>query len=351
MTPGYWSGRRVLLTGHTGFKGAWLACWLTHLGAKVTGYSLPPEHDDGTYAALTPLDLAEEVTGDVLDAAALSAAFSSARPEVVLHLAAQPLVRRSFREPALTYATNVVGTANVLTAARETSSVTAVLVVTSDKVYADTSRPTGCVEGDALGGKDPYSASKACAELVVASWRASWPDAPPVATARAGNVVGGGDRGRDRLIPDVLRALDEDRPVRLRNPGATRPWQFVLEPLSGYLTYAERLALAPESVPPAVNFGPRLDEPPVPVAEVVETLLTLHGGGRWEDEVTPQPAEAQTLVLDPSLAERALGWRPRTTVRDALDRTLAWHLSQQRGEDMRAVTLRQISEFVEQESA
>jgi CDP-glucose 4,6-dehydratase len=272
-------------------------------------------------------------------------------PEVVLHLAAQALVRRSHRDPAATYATNVTGTANVLQAVREQPSVRAVVVVTSDKVYADTSQPGGCREEDPLGGHDPYSASKACAELVVRSWRASYPDAAAVVTARAGNVIGGGDRGEDRLVPDVLRCFDEKRTIRLRNPSATRPWQFVLEPLSGYLAYADRLLQEPQRVEPTLNFGPDPRPAQVPVADVVELLVRLHGSGAWERNLHPQPAEAQTLSLDPGRAAGALGWRPRSDVVEALTWTLRWHEAQQAGRDLVELSLEQIAEFTRKEPA
>lgn len=350
VSTGSWSGRRVLLTGHTGFKGAWLALWLRHLGAEVSGLALPPEHLDGAWAALGSAAAVDELVGDVRDLSTVTAALRRSEPEVVLHLAAQALVRRSHRDPATTYATNVTGTANVLQAARAQPSVRAVLVVTSDKVYADTSRAGGCREDDPLGGSDPYSASKACAELVVRSWRASYPQAPSVVTARAGNVIGGGDRGEDRLVPDVLKAFGEGRMVRLRNPAATRPWQFVLEPLSGYLAYADRLLLDSD-LEPALNFGPDPTSPQVPVADLVEQLLQLHGTGGWERDAGPQPAEAQTLALDPGRAATALGWRPRSDVVEALTWTLRWHEVQQAGGDLVDLSLQQITEFSSKEPA
>lgn len=352
VTAGTWSGRRVLVTGHTGFKGAWLTLWLRSLGADVVGLSLPAEHADGAWAELSRGVDAEEVLGDVRDAGLVRDVLHRTAPDVVLHLAAQALVRRGHRDPAGTYSTNVDGTVNVLAAAREQPSVRAVVVVTSDKVYADTARPGGCREDDALGGADPYSASKACAELVVRSWRASYPAEPHVVTARAGNVIGGGDRGEDRLVPDVLTAMTEGRSVRLRNPGATRPWQFVLEPLSGYLAFAEALLARPDDVPAALNFGPSATAAQVPVAEVVEHLARLQGdGSSWEPDDGPSPPEAQILALDPSLAGRALGWRPRSDVMDALAWTLQWHNAQRAGSDLVEVSLQQIAQFTAREHA
>jgi CDP-glucose 4,6-dehydratase len=323
---------------------------LRALGAHVVGLSLPAEHADGAWAALAPGADVEEVLGDVRDAALVRDVVGRSAPDVVLHLAAQALVRRSHRDPLTTYATNVDGAANVLAAAKAQPSVRAVVVVTSDKVYADTSRPGGCREDDPLGGADPYSASKACAELVVRSWRATYPAAPPVVTARAGNVIGGGDRGEDRLVPDVLQAFDQERPVRLRNPRATRPWQFVLEPLSGYLAFADGLLARPDEVPPALNFGPSASG--VPVAELVEQLGRLQGRGRgWEPDDGPAPPEAQTLALDPALAARALGWRPRSDMVDALTWTLRWHEAQRAGQDLVDLSLQQIAEFSAKEHA
>lgn len=347
VTPGFWKGRRVLVTGHTGFKGSWLSLWLQELGAHVIGLSLPPEHDDGAFAAMEPWGTLDHRLGDITDPNTAARAIRDTQPDVVFHLAAQALVRRGLRDPLSTYSTNVVGTANVLAALATSPSTRAVVVVTSDKVYAHGGRPGGCSEDDELGGADPYSASKACTELLVRSWRASFPGAAAIVTARAGNVVGGGDRAEDRLVPDVLRAIDDGRPVQLRNPEAIRPWQFVLEPLAGYLTYAEAAVTDPSSTPPTLNFGPRPGDLELSVAQVVDELSRLSGRGGWEPDRMVQPPELQTLRLNAQLAHQALGWRSRSGITDALRWTLEWHAAQRAGDDMRQVSILQIKQFSE----
>jgi CDP-glucose 4,6-dehydratase len=337
----FWARRRVLVTGHTGFKGAWLAFWLRSLGAQVVGVSLPPEHADGAYAGLGPWVDVEEHFIDIRDVDVLAAVVRAARPEVVLHLAAQALVRRAYAQPAVTYATNVTGTANVLVAAEEAGTVEAVLVVTSDKVYQPTDGAPHA-ETDRLGGLDPYSASKAATELVALAWP---PAGPIIATARAGNVIGGGDRGEDRLVPDALAAADAEEPVVLRHPSAVRPWQFVLEPLSGYLAYAERLITDARAVPRSLNFGPPLDQEPVTVEAVVGLLSRQLGDLRWTLDAGPHPHETHALRLDARLAGVALGWRSRSTVEQALRWTVEWHREHRRGGDLRLVAARQIEEF------
>lgn len=334
-----WRGRRVLVTGHTGFKGAWLVLWLRALGAEVTGIALAPEHADGIYAALEPWDLSS-VLVDVRNPAALTAAVHVARPEVVFHLAAQPLVRRGYAEPALTYDTNVVGTANLLDAVSAMPTVRAVVVVTSDKVYRQDGADRPFVEGDPLGGHDPYSASKACAELVVAEW-AQRAGGVAVATARAGNVIGGGDRAADRLLPDVVRGAETGVPAMIRYPNATRPWQHVLDPLTGYLLLAEHL-LGGEAVPPALNFGP---DGSASVAEVLTVFLDHLGRGTYTIDDAAQPHEAVSLALDASLARSTIGWRPRLDLTDALGWTAEWYRAQLAGLDVRALSLDQIARY------
>lgn len=341
-----WQGRRVLLTGHTGFKGAWLRLWLEALGADVVGASLAAE--DGsmhTVVSCGPSDLDRVV--DVRDRAAIAALTADFRPEVVLHLAAQAFVRRSYRDPVGTFDSNVMGTLNVLDAARLAGSVRAVVVVTSDKVYENAGGDRAFREHDPLGGEDPYSASKAAAEIAVRSWRLAYHgDADPaVATARAGNVIGGGDAGEDRLVPDAIRSLRAGLPLRLRYPEATRPWQFVLEPLLGYLLLAEALLEAPAKTPPTVNFGPV--EPGARVGALVDLLFELCGSGSWEVEPGPHPPEAPTLRIDPSLAADALGWRPVLSLAEAVDLTVEWHRAEDAGADMRAVTLAQIECYLD----
>ena len=321
----FWRDRSVFLTGHTGFKGGWLATWLLALGARVTGYALAP---DTTPSYFVRCGLAERLTsrlGDVTDAAALESALAVARPSVVFHLAAQSLVRRSYREPVETFATNVLGTAHVLEAVRRTPSVEAVVVVTSDKCYDNRERPEGYREDEPLGGRDPYSASKAAAELVTAAYRRSFfATGARVATARAGNVIGGGDWAEDRLVPDVIRAVARGETVRVRHPSAVRPWQHVLEPLGGYLALAERLVES-DAFATAFNFGPR-DDDAVPVAALVELVLGLWGDGRWEAVAeTDAPHEAGLLRLDWTRARQRLGWRPVLALKEAAALTVDWY--------------------------
>ncbi len=385
IDPRFWSDRRVLLTGHTGFKGAWLSLWLQSLGARVTGLAPGAPTESSLYALARLGDhMAGELALDVRDAFAVQEAVRESRPEVVLHLAAQPMVRLSLRAPALTFEVNVLGTVNVLEAVRLAGeAVRAVVVVTSDKCYANPSgyaaaaaasssssssssagvspldgaglarEPHRFVEGDPLGGHDPYSSSKACAELVTAAYRESFfaPGAGTtrVATARAGNVIGGGDFGADRLVPDILRAYDAGRPVRVRNPGAIRPWQHVLNPLSGYLALAQALCAsdADDGVARAFNFGPRPEDART-VLEIVSRLDGLLDGALgYELDSTANPPEAARLELDSRAAERRLGWRPRWDLDEALARVATWHEAYRRGEDMRAVGLAQINDFVD----
>ncbi|HEY2996140.1 MAG TPA: CDP-glucose 4,6-dehydratase [Methylomirabilota bacterium] len=321
----FWRDRPVLVTGHTGFKGGWLATWLLALGARVTGYALAPDTTPSYFAGCGLAGRLHSRLGDVTDGAALEAALAVARPSVVFHLAAQALVRRSYRAPVETFATNVLGTARLLEAVRRTPSVEAVVVVTSDKCYDNHERPEGYREDEPLGGHDPYSASKAAAELVTAAYRRSFFAAGArIATARAGNVIGGGDWAEDRLVPDVMRALGGGQTVRVRNPSAVRPWQHVLEPLGGYLMLAERLVES-DRFATAFNFGPR-DEDAVPVAALVELVLGHWGDGRWEAVAeTDAPHEAGLLRLDCRRAHERLGWRPALTLKEAAELTVTWY--------------------------
>lgn len=343
-----WAGRRVLVTGHTGFKGAWLSLWLEHLGAEVTGLGLPPEDPAGAYTALGPWPRLDSFMVDLQDRAGVAEAVAAADPQVILHLGAQALVRRSYSNPTDTWAVNVLGTANLLEAARQVSSLQSIVVVTSDKVYANAGDGRPFREHDRLEGRDPYSSSKAGAELVTASWRYSFfsDGGPGVATARAGNVIGGGDRGEDRLLPDVWRALEGGVPVRLRYPHATRPWQFVLEPLLGYLLLADRLITAPMTTPPAINFGPDVSDC-LSVADVVERVLALWGAGRWEPVPEEQPREAAALSLDAGLAHSCLQWRPRLKLETAIAWTVDWWRASAEGRDLRKLALSQIEAYEE----
>jgi CDP-glucose 4,6-dehydratase len=368
IDPDFWAGRRVLLTGHTGFKGAWLSLWLQALGAQVSGLAPGPPTRPSLYElAGVAAGMEHERDCDVRDAEAVRGALREARPEVVLHLAAQPMVRRSLRDPALTYAVNVLGTVNVLEAVRlEPGDVRAVVVVTSDKCYENTfsgapPAPRRFVEGDPLGGSDPYSSSKACAELVTASYRRSFFSAedgsedllsPParagtriqIASARAGNVIGGGDWGEDRLIGDIVRAVRAGETVKLRNPDAVRPWQHVLNPLSGYLLLAQKLCGSSRAAQ-AWNFGPR-DGDERTVRWIVERLEALWGGAlRWELDGAENPPEAGYLALDSGRAERELGWRAEWDLGAALERIVQWHEAERGGEDVRALSLAQIEQF------
>ena len=335
--PGFWQGRRVWLTGHTGFKGSWLALWLLNLGARVSAVGLDPDTDPHLFHQLR---LAERLThhiADIRDAAALPALVEAAQPEIVLHLAAQPLVRRSYRDPVGTWATNVLGSLHVLEALRGLQHPCAVVMVTTDKVYANREWDFGYRESDRLGGHDPYSASKAGAELAIASWRASFCGEAAhqtphlaIATARAGNVIGGGDWADDRIVPDAMRALAAGQPIQVRNPAATRPWQHVLEPLGGYLLLAERLhqsQLAGDAANPyadAFNFGPQL-EANRPVRDLVEAALG-HWAGGWEDLSDPAaPHEAGRLHLQIDRAHHQLGWQPRWPFATTIDRTVGWY--------------------------
>jgi CDP-glucose 4,6-dehydratase len=339
----------VLITGHTGFKGAWLSLWLQSLGAELVGLSTPPPSEPSLYALANVGERMRELTADVRDSAAVREALRDARPEVVLHLAAQPMVRRSLREPALTYEVNVLGTVNVLDAVRsDGEGVAAVVVVTSDKCYENP--PGGSrafVESDRLGGADPYSSSKACAELVTAAYRSSFFTAEHgarIATARAGNVIGGGDWGEDRLLGDVVRAVERGEPLRVRNPRAVRPWQHVLNPLGGYLRLAELLA-AGGDVASAWNFGPPARDVR-DVGWVVGRLVALWGGALQSQlDERENPPEAGYLSLDSSAAERSLSWTARWDLEQALASIVSWHEAKRAGEDMLAVSLAQIAQF------
>ena len=348
VDPNFWSDRRVLLTGHTGFKGAWLSLWLQSLGARVTGFSNGVPTQPSLYELARVSDGLESIEGDVRDHDALAAAVANAAPEVVVHMAAQSLVRPSFVEPRQTYETNVMGTVNLFDAVRlHGTEVRAIVNVTSDKCYENREWEWGYREEEPMGGFDPYSSSKGCSELITAAFRRSFfsgAQGPRLASARAGNVIGGGDWGEDRLVPDIMRAALAGEQVRVRNPNSIRPWQHVLNPLSGYLVLAQSLWDRPE-LAGGWNFGPA-DDDARPVGWIVERIAAS-----WPEQLQsvqddgPHPHEARYLKLDSSKARAQLGWRPGLDLEATLQSIVDWYRELRDGEDMRAVTLGQIDAF------
>ncbi len=342
-----WRGRRVFVTGHTGFKGGWLALWLADLGAEVTGYALPAPTDPSLFAGARIADLVTHIEGDVRDLPHLAAAMKAADPEIVFHLAAQPLVRLSYAEPVETYATNVMGTVHLLEACRALTGLKAVICVTSDKCYENREWIWPYRETEAMGGYDPYSSSKGAAELIVAAYRRSFfADGARIASVRAGNVIGGGDWAADRLIPDIVRALAAGQRPSIRAPDSVRPWQHVLEALAGYILIAERLAAGDRSAATAWNFGPG-DDDTRPVGWIVARMLEAWGAAPdgWDRPDGAQPHEAVLLKLDSSKARGELGWRPAFDLGAALALVVAWHRSVGAGTDPRVITLSQIRNY------
>jgi len=354
--PNFWHNKRVFLTGHTGFKGGWLALWLAQRGAVVRGYALDPYTKDNLFAEAKVGSVIEDVRGDIRDGAKLDAAMQAFAPEVVFHLAAQPLVRYSYEDPIGTFETNVIGTARVLDAVRRCPTVRAVVSVTTDKCYENKEWLWGYRETDPLGGYDPYSSSKACAEIVSAAYRQSYfPVAKlaehhcAVATARAGNVIGGGDWSTDRLVPDMVRGFVAGEAVKIRRPQAIRPWQHVLEPVLGYILLAERLLSRDceqaARCATAFNFGPSDDDAQT-VAWIVERMTKYWGeGARWVLDEDPGVHEAGYLKLDASRARAELAWRPQLRLDTALEWLVDWYKAWQRGEEMHSFTLAQIAEY------
>jgi CDP-glucose 4,6-dehydratase len=348
VDPDFWRDRRVLVTGDTGFKGAWLALWLQSLGARVTGFSVDVPTQPSLYELARVAEGMERVAGDVRDPDAIAVAVAGAAPEIVIHMAAQSLVRRSFTEPRETYETNVMGTVNLLEAVRRNGDATRVVVnVTSDKCYENREWEWGYREQEPMGGHDPYSNSKGCAELVTDAFRRSFfsdPNGTRLASARAGNVIGGGDWGKDRLVPDIMRSVLAGEAVRVRNPNSIRPWQHVLNPLSGYLVLAQALSGSAEHAT-GWNFGPA-EEDARPVGWIVERMGELWPQGlQWTLDDGPHPHEASYLKLDSSRARARLGWRPLVGLDAALESIVEWYRALSEGADMRAVTLGQIESF------
>ena len=352
LKTAFWRGKSVFLTGHTGFKGGWLSLWLQQMGANVTGYALEPSTQPNLFSIAKVALGMRSIIGDIRDAAALTRAMRATNPDIVIHMAAQPLVRASYADPVATYSTNVMGTVFLLEAVRQTETVRAVVNVTTDKCYENREQRAGYRETDALGGFDPYSSSKACAELVTASYRNSYfgtdtshARAVALASARAGNVIGGGDWADGRLVPDILAAFERDQPVSIRSPQATRPWQHVLEPLRGYLNLAERLHDDGAAFAEAWNFGP-LDENTRSVAYIVESLAQRWGNGAsWHADMTQHPHEAGQLSLDSTKAASRLGWRPVLQLDDALSLVVDWRVAHRSGSDMRKFTESQINAY------
>lgn len=343
VDPQFWRGKRVFVTGSTGFKGSWLSIWLESLGAEVTGYALAPPTDPSLFH-LTGLDKSMRwVEGDVRDQEKLLGAVQSAKPEIILHLAAQPLVRESYVDPVGTYATNVMGTVHLLDAVRQVGGVRAVVNVTTDKCYENQEWPWGYREYEPMGGYDPYSNSKGCSELVTSAYRRSFN--MPLASARAGNVIGGGDFAKDRLIPDILKAIQAGEKVKIRNPHAIRPWQHVLEPLSGYLVLAQKVWEDPKGYAEAWNFGPR-DDDAKPVEWIVNKLLELMPGSKGYDiDPGQQPHEAHYLKLDISKVQSRLTWKPRWALATALEKIVLWQTELSSGGSARGLCLRQLREY------
>ncbi len=348
MNADFWSGKRVFLTGHTGFKGSWLSLWLQSLGSEVTGYALTPPTFPSLYAVADVAQGMTSIIANILDLPKLQETMQAARPDIVIHMAAQALVRQSYAQPVETYATNVMGTVHVLESVRNTPSVKAVLVVTTDKCYENKEEMYRAYhEHEPLGGHDPYSSSKACAELVTAAYRKSFLEQQgiAVATARAGNVIGGGDWAAGRLVPDILKAFEQNAFVQIRNPNATRPWQHVLEPLSGYLLLAEHLFAQGPAYAEAWNFGPN-EEDARPVKWLVDQLaLTWGNGAAWLQDPDQHPHEANYLKIDISKAKARLGWTPSWSQQTAIQNITQWHRAWLGQEDMKKLCLYQILQY------
>jgi CDP-glucose 4,6-dehydratase len=349
MNPAFWKGKKVLLTGHTGFKGSWLSLWLQKAGAFLVGYSLPPPTAPSLFDVSRVADGMISIEGDIRDLPHLTETFRQHAPEIVIHMAAQSLVRYSYEHPVETYATNVIGTVNVFEAVRATTSVRAVLNITSDKCYENREWPWGYRENEPMGGYDPYSSSKGCAELITSAYRSSFFSGKDrtvaVASGRAGNVIGGGDWAKDRLVPDIAQSFLQGKPVVIRNPAAVRPWQHVLEPLNGYLILLERLYEHGAEFGAGWNFGPESSDVQ-PVSWIVDKMAELWGGDpAWELDPSEQPHEARYLKLDCSKARSLLGWQPKLSLSDALAQVVGWYRAYQKKQDMREYTMNEITVY------
>ena len=350
VNTNFWRGKSVFLTGHTGFKGSWLSLWLQSLGAEVHGFALEPPTTPNLFSvAQVAAGIASNTIGDIRDLATVQKAMYEAQPEIVIHMAAQSLVRLSYKEPVETYATNIMGTVHVLESARHTQSIKTILVITTDKCYENKERQFGFSENEPMGGHDAYSSSKGCAELVTAAYRTSFfqQQGIAIATARAGNVIGGGDWATDRLVPDILRAFEKNQPVLIRNPHAIRPWQHVLEPLSGYLSLVEHLHTQGEPFAEGWNFGPK-DEDARSVEWIVEYLVGIWGNGAsWQQDDRFHPHETSYLKLDISKAKTRLSWQPLWSLETALEKITAWHQSWLQHDDMKQLCLWQIQQYTQ----
>ena len=349
MSRSFWKGKRVLITGHTGFKGGWLAIWLDKLGADVTGYALQPPTQPSLFEAAGLADRVRSEIADIRDLDRLQGVIQDARPEIIFHMAAQALVRRSYTDPVETFGSNVMGTVNLLEAARNSADARVVVNVTSDKCYENQDRDEGYREDEPMGGYDPYSSSKGCAELVTSAYRRSFcskAGSPALASVRAGNVIGGGDWAEDRLVPDLVRSFVADEVVPIRNPAAIRPWQHVLDPLSGYLLLAERLFGDGDAFAEGWNFGPDENDAK-PVEWLADKVCELWGpNAKWSlDGTADQPHEAKLLRLNTDKARERLGWRPRLELGQALEWTIDWYRAHERGDDVYALTRSQIEAF------
>ncbi|HSW93934.1 MAG TPA: CDP-glucose 4,6-dehydratase [Gammaproteobacteria bacterium] len=344
----FWKNKKVLVTGHTGFKGSWLTLWLQQLGADVSGFALPPPTNPNLFTLANVASGMQSIMGDLRDFNQVKKAVTETQPEIIIHMAAQPLVRYSYEAPIETYATNVMGTVHLLEACKQTPSVRTIINVTTDKCYENKEWERGYTEDDRLGGHDPYSNSKACAELVTSAFRHSYfyGDSPiALASVRAGNVIGGGDWAADRLIPDIIKACIEKKPVTLRNPDSTRPWQHVLEPLGGYLLLAEKLYSSPKHYAEGWNFGPD-EKDAKPVRWITDFIFNLwQHPDTWQQDKNPKPHEAHYLKLDCGKAKEKLNWHPRWTIEKGLTETVSWYKAWQANKNMRDVTLDQIQRF------